>query len=52
MYPKILVLILSTFYFSASIADVKNLTLNKISEKIASSIENFIIACIEKTIYL
>jgi len=42
MYPKILVLILSTFYFSASIADVKNLTLNKISEKIASSIENLI----------
>ena len=42
MYPKILVLMLSTFYFSASIADVKNLTLNKISEKIASSIENLI----------
>ena len=42
MYTKILVLILSTFYFSASIADVKNLTLNKISEKIASSIENLI----------
>ena len=42
MYKKILVLILSTFYFSASIADVKNLTLNKISEKIASSIENLI----------
>ena len=42
MYQKILVLILSTFYFSASIADVKNLTLNKISEKIASSIENLI----------
>lgn len=42
MYSKILVLILSTFYFSASIADVKNLTLNKISEKIASSIENLI----------
>ena len=42
MIQKILVLILSTFYFSASIADVKNLTLNKISEKIASSIENLI----------
>ena len=42
MYQKILALILSTFYFSASIADVKNLTLNKISEKIASSIENLI----------
>ena len=42
MYPKILILIFSTFYFSASIADVKNLTLNKISEKILSSIGNLI----------
>ena len=42
MYPKILVLILSTFYFSASIADVKNHALSKISEKISSSIGNLI----------
>ena len=37
MFKKILALILSTFYFSASIADVKNNLINNFSDAIDNS---------------